>query len=571
MLIPKKGIIVVAVFLLVLSILGHANAKSLYLVANHHTAQFDAWNINPDGTTVYQATYWLSHATDPGGIAIDESSNTLFLTSEFSGGVEMVNATTMTSIGVSLGPSNLAGIDVDDANDIVYTIRRYSNNLYAYDWDPSAKTLTPRTGFNPYALPGCSNAYGLALDVTTDILWVADCSGGTCRAYDVNTWTEDTSKSFSPSHGPVDIDIDKRRDLVYTVGGWHGSTLLSKYDLATRTETTFDMAFRGCGIAVDEATGLVYITAYGGPDNLSVWNCSTYPFAELQTTVDLGNPAGLCIPEEAGYNILGLNKDDGLADDECVHPGDTITYTISFDNTLNTIDIHNVVIVDDLPPETTFVSASDGGTYDLSTHMVTWDIGTLPAGAPTDYVTLVVTVNLGITVPIQIVNYATINAAEPGTGPTTKFVRTWVCLPTIESCDSTGTKKDSFDPSDTVYANGDGYCPSTTYDLYVVPDTMWTDGMAIPGTSISVSSDSLGNIPPTAVMSSPLTPGKYDIVVDVNGNGVYDADIDALDDNDIQVTGGFLVIPEYWLGTILGLVGCFAAFGVFRVSKRKRL
>jgi len=42
-----------------------------------------------------------------------------------------------------------------------------------------------------------------------------------------------------------------------------------------------------------------------------------------------------------------------------------------------------------------------------------------------------------------------------------------------------------------------------------------------------------------------------------------------LDDNDVVVTAGFLVIPEYWLGTILGLGGCFAAFGGFYMSKRK--
>jgi hypothetical protein len=85
-----------------------------------------------------------------------------------------------------------------------------------------------------------------------------------------------------------------------------------------------------------------------------------------------------------------------------------------------------------------------------------------------------------------------------------------------------------------------------------------------------VSSDSSGNIPPTAVWSGPLTLGKYDVVVDVNGNGVYDEVVDALDDNDVEVTAGFFVIPEFLFGTILGLLGCFAAFGVFRVSKRKR-
>ena len=34
-------------------------------------------------------------------------------------------------------------------------------------------------------------------------------------------------------------------------------------------------------------------------------------------------------------------------------------------------------------------------------------------------------------------------------------------------------------------------------------------------------------------------------------------------------TSGFFVIPEYLIGTILSIMGCFAAFGVFYLSKRK--
>lgn len=30
-----------------------------------------------------------------------------------------------------------------------------------------------------------------------------------------------------------------------------------------------------------------------------------------------------------------------------------------------------------------------------------------------------------------------------------------------------------------------------------------------------------------------------------------------------------LVVPEYWMGPALGLAGCFAAFGLFRFSRRK--
>lgn len=411
----------------------YAMPKSLYVCSEHHKRLFDAYNVNPDGTVTFQARYTLAYATDPAGIAIHEGDNTLFITSEFSSGVEMVNATTMTSLGKETGPSNLAGIDVDDANDIIYAVRRNSDDLYAYDWDPSTRTLTPKAGFNPYDLPGCSGAYGIALDERAGILWVADTAAGVARAYSTTSWTEDATKSFTPSHKPVDIDVDWRRGFVYTVsmsyGAWvppgTGSNLISKFDLATRTETTHNMGFQGVGIAVDEVTGLVYLTGASGNDALSVWDTSS--FTLIQMTADLGNPAGICIPEEAGYNKLGLTKDDGLAEDESACPGDTITYTICFDNTLNDFAVHNVVLVDDLPAETTLVSASDGGNYDPITHTVTWNIGVLPARAPQDCVTLVVTVKPNTTPNSTIVNYATINADEPGTGPTTKHEETGIC------------------------------------------------------------------------------------------------------------------------------------------------
>jgi hypothetical protein len=144
--------------------------------------------------------------------------------------------------------------------------------------------------------------------------------------------------------------------------------------------------------------------------------------------------------------------------------------------------------------------------------------------------------------------------------------------PTIESCDSAGIENNDFNPGETVYANGINYLPSTIYRVFVVNDTTWTEGMAIPsriqGSATTVTTNGLGNVLPVAVWNSPLNAGGFDIVVDVNGNGKYESNVDALDDNDV-VTAGFLVIPEYWLGTALALAGCFAAFGTFRVAKRK--
>jgi hypothetical protein len=147
-------------------------------------------------------------------------------------------------------------------------------------------------------------------------------------------------------------------------------------------------------------------------------------------------------------------------------------------------------------------------------------------------------------------------------------------LATIESCDSSGTSKDVFDINEQVYVKGSGYLPSTTYSIYLVSDTNWTDGMLIPGriggTATTTTSDASGNISLTMIWNTPLKPGKYDIIVDVNNDGYYNATIDALDESNTQIKAGLLVIPEYWLGTVLGLVACLAAFGLYQLPKRTR-
>ena len=148
-----------------------------------------------------------------------------------------------------------------------------------------------------------------------------------------------------------------------------------------------------------------------------------------------------------------------------------------------------------------------------------------------------------------------------------------IILGNIESCDTTGTKKDSFNVGEAVYVMGTGYTPSTIYNIYVVYDLDWTDKLAIPtripGTATQVSSDLSGNIPPTEAWSLPQTLGKYDIMVDVNNNGIYDQGIDALDDSDVQITAGLSVIPEYRLAALLGFTG-LTTLEAFYLSKRRR-
>lgn len=145
---------------------------------------------------------------------------------------------------------------------------------------------------------------------------------------------------------------------------------------------------------------------------LSNWSCSVH---EIITAF----PAGF-VPLAIARNVTGtgsLTFADGslgvpyiLASGAAVQPvglnilksgpptanvGDDITYTITYGNTGGT-NASNVVITDPVPPGTTFVSATAGGTNIAG--VVTWNIGTVNAGVVGQTVQFTVHVTAGPTI-----------------------------------------------------------------------------------------------------------------------------------------------------------------------------
>jgi len=107
-------------------------------------------------------------------------------------------------------------------------------------------------------------------------------------------------------------------------------------------------------------------------------------------------------------------------------------------------------------------------------------------------------------------------------------------VPAGEASDSVGIGKDTYTTGETAYATGSGFPGNVTIDVYIVNDRTWTDSDTIPadvgdGLEVVVT-DQYGNLAPTPVWLPPLQGGEYDLVFDVNRNGVYDADIDVVDD-----------------------------------------
>lgn len=119
----------------------------------------------------------------------------------------------------------------------------------------------------------------------------------------------------------------------------------------------------------------------------------------------------VCVEELAP---LGLAKDDGVGEDEKVPVGDYIIYKIAYDNSANSTEVSNVRVVDDLASKAEFVSASDGGVYDPGFRAVTWEVGTLAAGA-SDSVELVTRVSYSVNEWEAIINSCSVKGDETRT------------------------------------------------------------------------------------------------------------------------------------------------------------
>ena len=354
------------------------------------------------------------------GLAIDTISKTLFVTYEFSSTINLMDAQFMTHIGSTTAPgaSDLAGTVYDHDNQRLYAIDRNTNHLYVYSWNAATTTLT-LIGGSYTSIPGTSDGYGLALDALNDILYVGNHSGGNVSYYNTSNLNV-LGGSISTSHTPTGVAIDVPNQIVYSCsGGPYGGQTISKVVLSTMTETTTNYGSTTLGVAVNQISGYLYVTFYGGGtygDNIVVVDPST--MAVTWNSGDIGNPTAVVVSEGVGYNPLDLNKVDNLGGN-CVQSGSNITYTLSFTN-MNQTGVTGVTLTDQLPTNVSFVSCTGGGNH--VGGVVSWTIGNLAPGAGGSF-DLVVTVNE----PPNgtVVNNSTISSAE--TGQSSATITTGVC------------------------------------------------------------------------------------------------------------------------------------------------
>jgi len=198
-------------------------AKSVYAIINHEQDLIGAYKIQGD-----QIDHQITHQAPTHGarvvdIAVDPSSNYLFVTYEtfppYDVVIELINAKTMTNEGPvpAPGANNLAGLAIEQRDNLVrlFTVDRGSNHLYVYHWDAEEKELTLEGG--TYKELDYGGAMGISLDNVNHVLYVTNASN-IVHYYDTDTWTH--QGSIDVGRIAYDIEVDAERKYLYT-GGYY--------------------------------------------------------------------------------------------------------------------------------------------------------------------------------------------------------------------------------------------------------------------------------------------------------------------------------------------------------------
>ncbi len=396
-----------------------AHGRSIYIIGSitnyYGPLPIFAYDIALDGTLTLQTEQSIPFR-DGGavGIAVDWQSGYIFITYEFSGFLQLLDARTMAEVGKASAAEaeNLAGIKFDESKGLLYCVDRGTDKLYSYGWYPQTGKLIPVEG-SPFTLMD-SASYGIELDEERGLLYTASGTKN-IRVYDTDDWS--SVETITIKRPAISLALDVFNQLLYTGAGYLSDTTLNQYNLATgqTNSVTVDPVAGVMGLAVDSVTGCVYVTTglsnRPGGDDLLVYDRS---LNLIDSVLNIGNPTGIVVPaRELGYNPLNFRKeiatdDDADSDDDIyVSIGDTLTYQLCFDNA-NTV--REVSIVDSLPAEVTFMSADgdgDTGRYDATTHTYTWSIPSVAAGSST-CLSLTVKVNEQVPAGTLLRNHATI-------------------------------------------------------------------------------------------------------------------------------------------------------------------
>ncbi|MCC8123777.1 MAG: DUF11 domain-containing protein, partial [Oscillospiraceae bacterium] len=154
-----------------------------------------------------------------------------------------------------------------------------------------------------------------------------------------------------------------------------------------------------------DVSGSVEVTVRVTEDaQLSVTNAADFQWTQSGTGTELDEEESTATnPLNTTKYIKDINGNQVVAE---LAVGDAVTYQINYINNTGS-DADSVIVTDTLPAGMTYVASNPSGSYDGSTHNITWNLGAVAAGNGGS-----VTVTLTVTDAIEPVDGSVTNTAQ---------------------------------------------------------------------------------------------------------------------------------------------------------------
>jgi len=207
------------------------------------------------------------------GVAVNPSTNTVYVTSRFyNGSVSVINGSTNTVTSFGAG-NNPYGVAVNPSTNTVYIANFGNNTVSVINGSTNTVTSTVSVGNNPY---------GVAVNPSTNTVYVTNQSGSSMSVIDGST--NRVTATVTVGSGPDGVAVNPSTNTVYVANS--GGNSVSVINGSTNTVTsTVSVGSGPVGVAVNPSTNTVYVANSGG-NSVSVINGSTNT---VTSTVPVGS------------------------------------------------------------------------------------------------------------------------------------------------------------------------------------------------------------------------------------------------------------------------------------------
>jgi uncharacterized repeat protein (TIGR01451 family) len=197
-----------------------------------------------------------------------------------------------------------------------------------------------------------------------------------------NTATATYSDAGGAAYTATSNTVSTVTPPVITSAGSDGANVGVPYSYriqATNTPSTFGATGLPAGLSVNSGTGMIT----GTPTTAGTFTIG------LSAVNSAGTGTKTLLLTVSGAPNIVLTKS---SDKTTANAGTVITYTIQVQNT-GAGAATNVIVRDTVPTGTTLVGGSITAGGSVSSGVITWNLGTIAAGAPVQSVSFKVTVN----------------------------------------------------------------------------------------------------------------------------------------------------------------------------------